>query len=88
MCASKQDPLTDEVTVLHVNPQYVHVRKGDGTETTVSIRDLAPAGNREESTVDSSSPPPHPPPVQITPPLTLPPPVQSTIPVPQPPVHD
>ena len=39
---SKFDPLVEEVEVLHSNPQYVHVRLPSGTESTVSIRDLAP----------------------------------------------
>lgn len=42
---SKQDPLVDEVDLIEANPQYAFVRRSDGTESTVSIRDLAPRGD-------------------------------------------
>ena len=42
---SKQEPLCDEVDVLQVNPHYVHIRTGDGTEKTVSVKHLAPPGS-------------------------------------------
>ena len=41
---NKNDPLVDEVEVLHVNPKIVHVRTPSGEEKTVNIRDLAPSG--------------------------------------------
>ena len=41
---SKYEPLVDEVDLLHANPNYAHVRHGDGCESTVSTRDLAPCG--------------------------------------------
>ena len=39
---SKYDSLVDEAELIEANPQYAHVRLGDGRETTVSLRDLAP----------------------------------------------
>ena len=62
---SKHEPFTYEVTVLHVNPQYAHIRKEDGTETTVSIHDLAPAGHRSAVIPE---PPPH---AEHTPPCDI-----------------
>ena len=41
---SKNDPLVDEVELIEANPQYAFIKKSDGTETTVSIKDLAPRG--------------------------------------------
>lgn len=43
--SSKYDPMVDEVELLHCNPHYAQVRLKDGKETTVSLRQLAPAGN-------------------------------------------
>ncbi len=39
---SKYDALVDEAELIEANPQYAHVRLGNGRETTVSLRDLAP----------------------------------------------
>ena len=39
---NKNDPLVDEVELLHANPEFAFVRLGDGKETSVSIRHLAP----------------------------------------------
>ena len=39
---SKNDPLVDEVELIHINPTYANVRYCNGREATVSIRDLAP----------------------------------------------
>ena len=44
---SKYDPLVDEVNLLEANPQYAHVQFPDGREDTVSIKHLAPLGNKE-----------------------------------------
>ena len=41
---SKQEPLVDEVELLEANTQYAHIRHASGKVDTVSIRDLAPAG--------------------------------------------
>lgn len=41
---SKYDPLVQEVSLLEVNPNYAYVRLPNGTETTVSLRHLAPQG--------------------------------------------
>ena len=37
----KYDPPVSPATLLHANPSYAHVRLQSGTETTVSIRDIA-----------------------------------------------
>ena len=42
---SKFDPLVEEVTLLESNPQYALIRRNDGKESTVSIRQLAPRGD-------------------------------------------
>ena len=41
---SKYDPLVEEVDLVEANPLYAFVRHPDGRESTVSLRDLAPAG--------------------------------------------
>ena len=41
---SKQDPLCDEVEILHVNPGYAHIRTPDGKEKTVFLKQLAQPG--------------------------------------------
>lgn len=46
---SKYDPLVDEVELLEANLEYAHVRLPDGRETTVSTRNLAPAGEKENA---------------------------------------
>ena len=38
---SKNDPPASSATLIHVNPQYAHVRLPSGVETTVSLRDVA-----------------------------------------------
>ena len=43
---NKYDPLVEEAELLHANPQYAHVKLSNGRETTVSIKDLAPAGKQ------------------------------------------
>ena len=45
VCYTKYDPLVDEVEQIKANPQYALVRHPDRTQATVSLRDLAPAGN-------------------------------------------
>ena len=42
---NKQDALVEEVELLEVNPYYAYVRTDNGTEKTVSLRDLAQPGN-------------------------------------------
>ena len=49
---NKSDPLVEEVTLIHVNPQYAHVKHSNGRESTVSIKHLAPPGN--ETAAESS----------------------------------
>ena len=41
---NKDEPLCEEVELLHANPSYAFVRFRDGRETTVSTTDLAPQG--------------------------------------------
>ena len=54
---SKYDPLVDEVNLLEANPQYAHVQFPDGREDKVSIKHLAPLGDKEVpvETVNQSS---------------------------------
>lgn len=42
---TKDDPLVQEVELIHTNPSYAHIRYKDGRESSVSIRDLAPCPN-------------------------------------------
>lgn len=42
--ANKYQPVVEEVTILHVNPDYSYVRLADGRESTVANRHLAPLG--------------------------------------------
>ena len=56
---SKYDPLVEEAELIEANPEYAYVRLKSGTETTVSVRDLAPCPREEEraSIVDISEDP-------------------------------
>ena len=40
------DPLVEKSELLHVNPQYAHVKLSNGRETTVLIKDIVPAGEQ------------------------------------------
>ena len=40
----KTDPLVECVELLHANPNYAFIRRENGEEKTVSLRDLAPSG--------------------------------------------
>ena len=54
---NKDEPLCEEVELLHANPSYAFVRFRDGRETTVSTTDLAPQGassQNEETEVHHS----------------------------------
>jgi len=44
--ASKYEPLVEEVDLVEVNPEYALVRYENGRESNVSLRDLAPVGDR------------------------------------------
>ena len=44
--SSKYEPIVDEVELIHATPSYARVRMPNGGETTVSLRDVAPGGNR------------------------------------------
>nr|VZI37911.1 unnamed protein product [Spirometra erinaceieuropaei] len=44
---SKFDPLVEEVELLQCNPQYAHIRFSNGREETVSVRQLAPSGEKD-----------------------------------------
>ena len=48
---SKNDPVVDEVELIHINPTYASVRYCNGREATSSIRDLAP---NPQSAVDNA----------------------------------
>ena len=50
---SKNDPIVDEVELVHSTPNYAVVRMPSGRETTVSLRDVAPCnvgGDEEKPT--------------------------------------
>ena len=49
---SKNDPPVTSATLIHANPEYAHVRLQSGTETTVSMRDIA---RHPDSMVDFST---------------------------------
>ncbi|GFU87937.1 retrovirus-related Pol polyprotein from transposon 17.6 [Trichonephila clavipes] len=49
MRANKYEPIVQEVELIEANPDYAHVKLGDGRETTVSIRHLAPRGETTRS---------------------------------------
>ncbi|GFT30801.1 retrovirus-related Pol polyprotein from transposon gypsy [Trichonephila clavipes] len=49
MRANKYEPIVQEVELIEANPDYVRVKLGDGRETTVSIRHLAPRGETTRS---------------------------------------
>ncbi|GAA47826.1 hypothetical protein CLF_100847 [Clonorchis sinensis] len=44
--ASKYEPVVEEVELINCNPHYAHVRFPGGKEGTVSVRHLAPSGDR------------------------------------------
>ncbi|GFS36446.1 hypothetical protein TNIN_341581 [Trichonephila inaurata madagascariensis] len=44
MRANKYEPIVQEVELIEANPDYAHVKLGDGRETTVSIRHMASRG--------------------------------------------
>jgi transposase InsO family protein len=46
--SSKNDPLVDLAKVVEVNPNYVVVQLPNGRETSVSLRDVAPAVEHED----------------------------------------
>ena len=48
---SKNDPLVDEVELIHINHTYPNVRYCNRREATISIRDLAP---NPQSAVDNA----------------------------------
>ena len=48
---SKYDPPASSATLIHVNPQYAHVRLQSGVETTVSLRDIA----QHPDTIDNTN---------------------------------
>ena len=42
---SKYEPLVEEVQLVEANPNYAYIQMPSGVEKTVSLRDLAPAGD-------------------------------------------
>ncbi|XP_026315169.1 uncharacterized protein K02A2.6-like [Hyposmocoma kahamanoa] len=52
---NKYQPIVEEVTLLHVNPDYSYVRYEDGRETTVSNRHLAPLSLDSQIMVDETT---------------------------------
>ena len=59
--SSKNEPLVDEVELVHATPNYARVRLPSGRETTVSMRDVAPCGSRLDADplLSDLSEPPH-----------------------------
>ncbi|GFV21942.1 putative retrovirus-related pol polyprotein from transposon opus [Trichonephila clavipes] len=49
MHANKYKPIVQEVELIEANPDYAHVKLGDGRETTVCVRHLAPRGETTRS---------------------------------------
>ncbi|GFY43687.1 hypothetical protein TNIN_402571 [Trichonephila inaurata madagascariensis] len=49
MYANKYELIVQEVELIEANPDYAHVKLGDGSETTVSIRHLAARGETTRS---------------------------------------
>ena len=49
---SKQDSSVEEVELIEANPEYAHIRRPDGQESTVSLRHLAPKITRKSSRVE------------------------------------
>ena len=47
------DPIVDEIDLLEANPQYAFVKLPDGRETTVSTKQLAPAGDVETNLINN-----------------------------------
>lgn len=45
--SSKYDDLVEEAELLEANPQYAFIRRKDGSESTVSLRQLAPKGDTD-----------------------------------------
>jgi hypothetical protein len=52
--SSKYDPLVEEVELLDCNPHYALIRLPGGREETVSVRQLAPAGNDSPSVIQDN----------------------------------
>jgi len=51
--SSKTEPQVDEVELVHATLNYARVRLPSGHESTVSLRDLAPTGERYDNVHDS-----------------------------------
>ena len=57
---SKNDPPVTSATLIHVNPQYAHVRLQSGVETTASLRDVSrhpDSETKQSSVMDTASDP-------------------------------
>lgn len=75
MRGSKYEPLVETVDILEVNPNYAHVRLNNGRETTVSLRHIAPLGDKTNSSHTELNPMDAP--IQSN--TTLPPPLPSAL---------
>ena len=49
---SKHDPLVSKVKLIEVTPQYAQIKTAEGSQSTVSLRDLALAGNTSEEATE------------------------------------
>ena len=48
---SEHDPLVSRVKLIKANPQYAQIETAEGRQSTVSLRDLAPAGNTSDEAI-------------------------------------
>ena len=55
--SSKYDPMVEEVDLVHATPNYAVVRFPSGKESTVSLKDVAPAGSSRETDSGEFEPP-------------------------------
>ena len=53
--SSKYEPVVEEADLIHATPQYAFVRFKNGHESTVSLRDIAPLPDSEESISSNTS---------------------------------
>ena len=50
-CLSKYEPLVDQVELIHATPSYARVRLANSREVSVSLRDVAPVGDKNFQSV-------------------------------------
>jgi len=55
--SSKYDPVVEDVDLVHATPNYAVVRFPSGKESTVSVKDISPAGSSRENNSGEIEPP-------------------------------